>query len=163
MSDCCASNAGETCSVPERGEALCPKCAAKGKSIATITVKSLVRDHTRVSADALYRFCRAPQCDVVYFSHADVFVKADLKVRVGIKEEEDPIPLCYCFGYDREDMRRDIESQGMGDIPALIKAEVQGGFCACEVKNPSGSCCLGDITRAKQEATALAATSGDGS
>lgn len=27
--------------------------------------------------------------------------KEMLTVRVGIKETEDPIPLCYCFGYDR--------------------------------------------------------------
>ena len=28
-----------------------------------------------------------------------------------------------------------------------IKAEVQAGNCACEVKNPSGKCCLGNVTR----------------
>ena len=148
MSGCCAPNPRETCLVPEHDPAPCPKCAVKGKSVATITVKSLVREHTRVQAEGCYWFCRARECDVVYFSDVMVFVKSDLKVRVGIKEQEDPIPLCYCFGYDRHDVRQDIEHRGASDIPARIKAEVQGGFCACEVKNPSGSCCLGDINSA---------------
>ncbi len=80
-----------------------------------------------------------------------MFRKADVKVRVGLKEREDPIPLCYCFGYDREDVRRDIEAHGKSEVPDRIKAEVQAGFCACEVKNPSGNCCLGDVNRAVKE------------
>jgi len=94
----------------------------------------------------------------VYFSDQAVFGKPDLKVRVGIKETADPVPLCYCFDYSREDVRRDIEAAGMTTILDQIKGEVQGGFCACEVKNPSGACCLGDITRAIQEAKKYATT-----
>jgi hypothetical protein len=94
----------------------------------------------------------------VYFSDQAVFRKPDLKVRVGVKETADPIPLCYCFDYSREDVRQDIETAGMTRVLDDIKAEVQGGFCACEVKNPSGACCLGDITRAIQEAKKYANT-----
>ena len=70
---------------------------------------------------------------------------------MGIKEREDPVPLCYCFDYTRADIRRSIEKSGKSEIPERIKTEVQAGFCACEVKNPSGSCCLGEIGRAIQE------------
>ena len=72
-------------------------------------------------------------------------------MRVGIKETTEPMPLCYCFEYSREDIRRDIDVSGSTLILERIKAEVQEGFCACEVKNPSGACCLGDITRTIQE------------
>jgi hypothetical protein len=89
---------------------------------------------------------------VVYFGAGEVFRKPDIKVRVGLKEQEDPVPLCYCFDYTRADLRRDIEEHGRTEIPARIKAEVQAGFCACEVKNPAGTCCLGEITQAIQEA-----------
>jgi hypothetical protein len=61
---------------------------------------------------------------VVYFSLDVTFRKPDLKVRVGIKEREDPIPLCYCFGYTRADVRRDIEASGTTEIPDRIKAEI---------------------------------------
>ena len=84
------------------------------------------------------------------------FRKPDIKVRVGIKETEDPVPLCYCFDYTRDDVFRDFEAIGSTSLRDRIKAEVQAGFCACEVKNPSGSCCLSDITRAIQQARLLA-------
>jgi len=119
--------------------------------VAVLTVKSLVRDHMRVLASVSYSFCRTVDCEVVYFSDRAVFTKPDVKVRVGIKETADPIPLCYCFDYSREDIRRNIEAAGKTSVLEEIKTEVQGGFCACEVRNPGGTCCLGDITRAIQE------------
>lgn len=148
MSGCCTSKPEVACALPQSTAGTCPSCSTKAKSVSTLTVKSLVRDHTRVSKDSAYWFCRTPNCEVVYFSAETVFRKADVKVRVGLKEREDPIPLCYCFGYDRGDLRREIEESGTFKIPDRIKAEVQAGFCACEVKNPSGSCCLGDVNRA---------------
>jgi hypothetical protein len=151
MSGCCKHEAAAACSLPERELGICPSCEKKARSVSTLTVKSLVRDHTRVSAGGSYWFCRTPECDVVYFSKKAVFRKPDVKVRVGLKEKQDPIPLCYCFDYTREDIRSDITHRGQSDIPDKIKAEVQGGFCACEIKNPSGACCLGDIGSAIQE------------
>ena len=136
---------------------MCPSCGKKGKSVPVLTVKSLVRDHPRVLASVSYSFCRTADCEVVYFSNQAAFTKPDLKVRVGIKETADPIPLCYCFDYSREDIYRDIEATGETSVLEEIKTEVQGGFCACEVKNPSGTCCLGNVTRAIQEAKRRAA------
>ena len=150
MSDCCSTTKDGICSVSTSKPGFCPDCGARGKSVATLTVKSLARDHTRVPRSGSYSFCRTPDCDVVYFSDSATFRKAELKVRVGIKETEDPIPLCYCFDYSRADIRREIESMGSTKIPNQIKAEIEAGLCACEVKNPSGACCLGDITREVQ-------------
>ena len=157
MSGCCSITKDGTCSLPTSNPEVCPSCGKKGKPVAVLTVKSLVRDHTRVPASASYSFCRTVDCEVVYFSDQAVFAKPDVKVRVGIKERADPIPLCYCFDYSREDIRRDIEVAGKTSVLEEIKAEVQGGFCACELKNPSGTCCLGDITRGIQEAKKRAA------
>jgi len=149
---CCSTLKDGACAFPTGKPGACPSCGKKGKPVAVLTVKSLVRDHTRVPSSVSYSFCRTTECDVVYFSDQAVFRKPDLKVRVGIKETADPVPLCYCFDYSREDVRRHIESTGRTTILEEIKAEVQSGFCACEVKNPSGACCLGDVTRAIQEA-----------
>jgi hypothetical protein len=157
MSGCCSTTKEGTCSLPASKSEVCPACTKKGKPVSVLTVKSLVRDHTRVPTSVSYSFCRTADCDVVYFSDQAVFTKPDLKVRVGIKETDDPIPLSYCFDHSREDIRRDIEATGKTSVLEEIKAEVQGGFCACEVKNPSGACCLGDITRAIQEAKQRAA------
>ena len=157
MSSCCLTTKDGTCSLPTSNPELCPSCGKKGKPVAVLTVKSLVRDHKCVPALVSYSFCRTVGCEVVYFSDRGVFTKPDVKVLVGIKETADPIPLCYCFDYNREDIRRDIEAAGKTSVLEEIKAEVQGGLCACEVKNPSGTCCLGDITRAIQEAKKRAA------
>ena len=40
---------------------------------------------------------------------------------------------------------------GRSTIAERIAAEVKAGNCACEVKNPSGKCCLGDVTRTVQD------------
>ena len=157
MSTCCSTTNDGACSLATSKPEICPSCGKKGKPVAVLTVKSLVRDHTRVPASVSYSFCRTADCEVVYFSDQAVVNKPDLKVRVGIKETADPIQLCYCFDYSREDVRRDIDATGSTTILEEIKAEVQGGFCACEVKNPSGACCLGDITRAIQESKKRAA------
>ena len=155
MSGCCFSPENGADTDPQCAAGICPACATKATPVSTLTVKSLVRDHTRVSKGSTYWFCRTPNCEVVYFSGGMVFRKADVKVRVGFKECEDPIPLCYCFGYDREDVRRDIEASGTSKIPERIKAEIQAGFCACEVKNPSGNCCLGEVNAAVKELTSV--------
>jgi Zinc binding domain len=157
MSDCCSTGKENTCPLPSSKPGLCPSCGKKGKSVRVLTVKSMVRDHTRVLASVSYSFCRTADCEMVYFSDQAVFTKSDLKVRVGIKETAGPIPLCYCFDYSCEDICRDIEATGETSVLEEIKTEVQGGFCACEVKNPSGTCCLGDITHAIQEAKKRAA------
>ncbi len=156
MSNCCSHDSDSPCALPQSKASVCPACGEKGKAVPTLTVKSLVRDHTRVSASASFSFCRTAACDVVYFTSEATFRKPDMKVRVGIKETEDPVPLCYCFDYTRADVFRDIEAGGSTSLPDRIKAEVQAGFCACEVKNPNGNCCLGEITRAIQEARLIA-------
>lgn len=155
MSECCSTAKEGTCSIVAAKPGFCPACGKQGKSVATLTVKSLVRDHTRVARSGSYRFCRTPDCDVVYFSADGTFRKPDLKVRVGIKETEDPVPLCYCFDYSRTDIQGDIEKLGTTKIPDEIRVEIEAGFCACEVKNPSGVCCLGEINRVVQAAKSI--------
>lgn len=157
MSGCCSTTKDAACAAPAHKPGTCPSCDQKAKSVPTLTVKSLVREHWRVPASADFSFCRTTDCDVVYFSEEEIFRKPDVKVRVGIKEKDDPVPLCYCFEYSRADIRKQMEQHSKTDIPDRIKAEVQGGFCACETKNPAGTCCLGDVTRAVQEAKAAAA------
>ncbi len=78
-----------------------------------------------------------------------------LTVRVGIKETDDPIPLCYCFGYDRKAVRDDIRLQNDTDILSVITDRVRAGECRCEETNPSGGCCLGSVAKAIKHARAL--------
>jgi len=93
-------------------------------------------------------FCPAPDCDVLYYGADGRLVeKSAAKVRVGIKETEDPVPLCYCFGFTLADVRREIAETGACTVPARISAAMRETGCQCEVKNPSGSCCLGEVNK----------------
>jgi len=140
----------ESCATPDAAH-LCPGSQTIGLKVDLVTVKALVNDNALRRLDGrAYRFCPAPDCDIVYFDSAadSIFRKWDLGIRVGQKETEDPIPLCYCFDYTAADLRRELAERGKTEIPAIIAAEVKAGHCACEVKNPQGSCCMGNVTAA---------------
>jgi hypothetical protein len=36
---------------------------------------------------------------------------------------------------------------GATAVRDMITREVKAGHCACEVRNPTGRCCLGDVAR----------------
>lgn len=133
--------------------AVCPACGARGRPVADETVRALVHAPRVEPLLAVARwFCRTPSCDVVYYGEdGSVAARRDVRVRVGLKETRDPVPLCYCFGFSRADVRRELASGGQCTIPERIAALIKAGRCACALKNPSGACCLGEVNRAVEE------------
>jgi len=124
------------------------------------TLESLLKPEVKAGLKAQpYYFCDAPDCDAVYVAALGdhLITKDPLTVRVGIKETEDPVPLCYCFGYDRRNVREDIKAKGSTEIPKVITQRVKAGECRCEETNPSGGCCLGNVAKAIKQAEALKA------
>lgn len=73
-------------------------------------------------------------------------------MRVGLKETEDPVPLCYCFGVTERMIREEIQRTDRSSVSARIRAEVKAGNCRCEVENPSGRCCLREVVLAEKRA-----------
>ncbi len=143
----------EACAVPTSATdtATCPASGTTGFEVDLITLKALlIAGALRRLDGRRYRFCPSADCDVVYFDNeaGSVFRKSDLTVRVGQKKKSDPIPICYCFNFTMEDIRRDLATSGKTEIPRIITKEVRAGHCACEVKNPQGTCCLGNIAKA---------------
>ncbi|SRR5258707_11334108 len=151
MSDCCSMN---TKSGTAPSVMVCPVNGACSKQVDVLTVKSLVRRLPLGMLNTQYYFCDASDCEVVYFAldaQAPRFRREDLAVRVGAKETADPIPICYCFGFTRQDIWDEIRRTGKSTVGQRITAEVRAGNCACEVKNPSGKCCLGDVARTARD------------
>lgn len=143
----------ESCSfeASEADAALCPESQSVGSKVGLITVKALLTAAALHRLDgSAYRFCPDPGCDVVYFDRAagSIFREHDLRTRVGLKEREDPVPICYCFDVTEADLRSEIATRGSTAVPAMIAAEVRTGHCACEVRNPQGTCCLGNLSKA---------------
>jgi len=129
----------------------CPTCRGVSRPVTRKTILLMLQPELfhRVG-ESNYRFCPEPECRVVYFSEDDAvtFLTDDLRVRVGLKERVDPIPLCYCFGFDKKDAREEIARTGASRIPQRIAALIKQKMCACPARNPSGTCCLGEVTKA---------------
>lgn len=143
MNDCCATHELPRLTAP------CPGCGAHGRAVGDETISALLKpEHAEKLLRGPRKFCRTPSCPVVYYGEHHVVEKADVPVRVGVKEHGDPVPLCYCFGFTLADVRREIAETGGTAIPARIAAAVRAGQCACATRNPSGACCLGDVNRA---------------
>jgi hypothetical protein len=149
MSECCSVK-------PTNWPAVlyCPVSGRRSKQVDLLTVRSLVRQLPLAMPATAYYFCDDPNCDVVYFPSnpgAPIFGRSDLLVRIGAKEKDDSIPVCHCFGFTRGDILDEIRRTGRSTVGEQISAEVRAGNCACEVKNPSGKCCLGDVSRIAED------------
>jgi hypothetical protein len=138
----------------EPGDGFSRDCGGSGCVSRSVTRKTMLLtlkpEHFVRLGAGHYRFCTNPECRVVYFPEGEgaVFTTDNLRVRVGLKEKQDPIPLCYCFGFDEADAREEIAHTGQTSIPHRIAALIKQAMCACPERNPSGACCLGEVNKA---------------
>jgi hypothetical protein len=153
MADCCSKSSSEP-----RDER-CPECGRAGRKVGRITLLALLRPAAlpRLSARE-HRFCASSECAVVYFGDGEMFVREDVLVPVFQKEPEGERTVCYCFAVSERDIRSEVEASGRSKAADRIKALVQAERCACEVRNPQGSCCLGNVTAVAKTAEALGAS-----
>jgi len=134
-------------------KAECPVDAHPGKPVKTVTVEHMVHAQLQASvAGQDWFFCSSPTCSVVYFSSDGTTLRReDVRVRVGIKEEAPPHLVCYCFGHSTESIRAEIERTGESTVLADVTARIKAGECQCELLNPKGVCCLGDLGAAVKD------------
>jgi len=152
MSGCCITH--RVAEEANAARATCPNCGTRGRHVEPITLKALLLPEALARLEPVtYCFCPSPACRIVYFATEgeSVYDKGDLKVRVGLKERDEPIPLCYCFGHTRATVWEEIRRTGRSTAVASITAHVKAGRCGCEVNNPSGACCLGEVSKAVKE------------
>jgi hypothetical protein len=95
-----------------------------------------------------FYFCTDPACDLVYFSADQRFRIAEIRVPVWQKEPFGTRMVCYCFGENEAEMRREIEATGVCAAASRVREHIAAKRCACEIRNPRGSCCLGDVIAA---------------
>jgi hypothetical protein len=151
--DCCAPNAlTQEAPAPRDGtKHACLSCRHASRAVTRKTMLLMLKpEHFDCIGDGEYRFCLNPECQVVYFAAGEgaTFTTGALRVRVGLKVKDDPVPLCYCFGFEEADARAEIALTDQTSIPQRITAFIKQGMCACEERNPSGACCLGEVNKA---------------
>lgn len=141
----------DACCRPPAAALECPACGKRGRKVGRTTLDH----HLPAQARARFRdeagFCANPDCEVVYFDGEARALKGETLVPVTQKDGGDAVNVCYCFGFTRADIRRDLAARGATDIPDRIRREVDAGHCSCERMNPQGSCCLGNVVAAVRE------------
>jgi hypothetical protein len=167
---CCPPEAGNTvCELPaqdyerpHRAANACPECGKIGKPTQGQTVKALLSVSLGQVQDVKYLFCRTETCPVVYFSAngEQTFTVKEVRERVYQKESEaEDVFICYCFRHTVGKLRA-ASSKIRIAIVDDINTGINAGQCACDLRNPQGSCCLGNVRNLikRLEKPALAAT-----
>lgn len=159
MESCCELHPPKSCPPTK-----CPACGEQGRAVTRITLGALLKPERRpqIPLQDEFCFCKTPTCEVVYFLPGNpLFRKGDVSVQVGLKEPGNPVAsVCYCFGWTPQRIREELEMTGRSTTIDQIKAQVKAGNCYCEVTNPQGSCCLGNVAKAVQEATSAIGVKG---
>ena len=136
----------------------CPASGSPGAGVDLQTVKALLRELAlRRLHPSAHRFCPDPDCDVVYFdAHGGSFHKSEIRVPVWQKEPFGARPICYCFAESEASIRTEIDASGFSTAVERVRDHINAGRCACEVRNPRGACCLGDLIAAVKRVAASA-------
>jgi hypothetical protein len=95
-----------------------------------------------------YRFCRTPDCPTVYYSvdGEQHFSEDALRERVHQKHPAaDDVLVCYCFRHSPSTIRAELAETGHSSAVERITAGTETDQCACDIRNPQGSCCLGNV------------------
>jgi len=130
-----------------RSVSACPECGRKGKPVQTQTVKAMLSVSLREVRDAGYLFCRTKACPIVYFSFdgEQTFTVEEIRERVYKKQpDSEEVFICYCFEHTVREIRK-ASSKARSAILDDINQGIRAGQCACDLRNPQGSCCLGNV------------------
>jgi hypothetical protein len=146
MADCCtsAANPAETLIVA------CPGCHTRGISVEVRTVKAMLTESALGRVECLsHRFCRTPDCPVVYYDETGrSFARHEVRARIWQKEPAGDRAVCYCFAETEATIRDEFVRTGRSDAVQRVKEHIAANRCACDIRNPRGTCCLGDLSAA---------------
>lgn len=140
MSECC-SPSDNLNRIPRKH-----RCPVNGKEYTEVSSRTIVH-HIKEpwkleNKEQGYYFCDDPECDVVYFGQDDSIIgKQNLRTTVGVKQNTEESLVCYCFGVNRQEAATNSAAK------AFVLKNTKNDTCACEIRNPSGRCCLKDFPK----------------
>lgn len=140
-----------TCCVTESNsrfprEALCPVNGRPYREVPRRTVLHHIKKPWRESLPAQgYYFCTDAECDVVYFGQdQSVIRRGAVRTDVGQKSTAADRVVCYCFDMTHTDILTAQTAAGNACKAFVVELSRQSA-CDCEIRNPSGKCCLKDF------------------
>ena len=118
----------------------CPQCGISCKNISMKTIFHQVKfpDILDIDNDSYY-YCADKTCSVGYFSQEGKTIsKNQLRAFTELENNK----LCYCFDINTEQYVNSLKNETADTIKNFVIQKTKAGDCACEIRNPSGQCCL---------------------
>ena len=145
-------NRSMTCSCcnpsAEQGHPCCPTCSSRGLPVSRQTLLHQVQFPDNQSlADQSYAYCADPDCPTGYFSASASTIP---KQRLRAFQGGEPM-LCHCFDISAATYRAALADGSAAAIKAFVVLQTKDKLCACELRNPSGRCCLADFHHMEKE------------
>jgi len=93
-------------------------------------------------------FCSDTDCSVVYFSKSGFVIEtSEIRGEVGLKSNDENRMICYCFDITFSRVMKEIEQAGHSVSKAFVVEQTKLKNCACDIRNPSGKCCLKEFPK----------------
>ncbi len=141
--DCCRAP------MSKNGSGRCPISGGVGQSVKWTTMVAL--SAVPIPPRQAISLCLDMDCEVVYFGESGLELRgADLHTVPGFKVGGDNL-VCYCFQHSRSAIEQEVRTLASSPTFDEIRKQVKAKNCACEVRNPTGKCCLRDIQRIVEE------------
>ena len=144
MSECC----NPVTSITSKQQ-FCPECHFICKPVSMTTLYHQVRfPENQTLLTNSYYFCSTKTCPIAYFSNrGNPIPKSHLSSYHAIQNEA----LCYCFDITAIKYVSALKAQCAEPIKNFVIQRTKTGECACEIRNPSGQCCLAHFKRLEIE------------
>lgn len=119
----------------------CPICGNRSSKVTQKTIlHNVLKPWDIELIEQGYYFCETENCDVVYFGQDSNVIKKS-RLRMNVKENKATSILCYCFGV--------TYSEAMNQqVLEFVIEKTKEKKCDCEIRNPSGKCCLKNFPKA---------------
>jgi len=122
----------------------CPNCKIKGSKVQKDTMMHHVKDISRIS-NVNYLYCSTPECDTIYYGDGEIFTEQMINKEVGLKKNSSPqSAICFCYNYLKTELYE----------PSVIKKiniRIDNYGSRCDLRSPSGECCLKYIKKIQKE------------
>lgn len=118
-----------------------------GEEVPAVTVMSLVKSQYIVDPNDKYHTCKTDHCAVIYYSNEKSYLAEQIKVPVWYKSDSKLKILCYCSHVTTDDIENAVATLETKNVKEIIKATGAMQNCDCIHKNPTGKCCLKEITQ----------------
>ena len=148
MGSCCSSSS-EKVKAEAKQAAQCPCCGTSAKPVDRVTLihQVVAPFNQQLPADDFF-FCASAACSTLYFSDAGAVIEvSQVRGEVGQKSTKPDRVICYCFDIHHSRVIEEIEQTGASASKAFVVEQTKLKNCACDIRNPSGKCCLKDFPK----------------